>query len=793
MKKVRQIVGSLLSWTFITIFMLIGLSTAVFGIYLFQLNGGLPSDMAAALQKPTSALPTVLYDRNNNQVEEIFVRRRIIVPFEKFPPHLIQALLASEDTQFFHHFGINPIRMLKASWVNAKAGRFVEGASTITQQTARMMLLTTEKRWERKLKEILMALKFERLYSKERLLTLYLNKANFGNAEGVEAAAQGYFGKHVEDISLAESALLVGILPSPTRYSPAVNPDLAKTRRSLVLRRMFEEGYISDEERKSANQEPIRLSQTYDGASEATAYYVEYVRQYLLQKFGAEKLYKEGLRVYLSMDLEYQIQAHEALRKGIIEVSKRQGYRGVEEHLALDAQGELPQREIHRVTLKNKLILGNVVQGVVTRVTKSNAIITFGQEEGVLEWSHLQKWKVRQTGKNKKIVQLEQPSQLLKGGDVIQVKLEDWDPQTNRFRLTLHQEPLVNGALLSIDPRNGMVLAMSGGYEQDKSGFNRALEAKRQPGSVFHPIIYTAALDAGYTLASPLVDSPRNIKENPLSTEETRLRGNVSLRSALAESLRHPTIGLVEDIGRQRILETAEKFGLQADAKNNVFTALGSFPTTLQEMVFAHSVFANEGLLAKPIYIMRIEDNAGTILEENIPDAAQVLSQETAFLITDVLKGVADNGLAKQAKEIERPSAGKTGVANHNVDAWYIGYVPQVLTGIYIGFDRATPMGIQETGGRAATPIWVDYMKAIVGNLPTERFVQPPQIVTVKIHESGRRVGPCDPVETTFDEKFKRGTEPLVDTTIPQNCDIQTETEMPDSQIEDGEVEELEL
>lgn len=777
MKKGIQFLGRLIRWTFLLLFLGGGLLIAYGGFMLFLLNKELPSDLVA-LHNPNAALPTVLYDRNGNQVEEIFIRRRIIVPFQNFPPHLIQALLASEDTQFFHHFGINPFRMVKAMWTNTKAGRFVEGASTLTQQTAKMFILSAEKEWSRKLKEILLAFRIERQFSKEEILTLYLNKAFLGNAEGVEAAAQGYFGKHVEELSLAESALLVGILPSPARYSPAVNPELATERRALVLRRMHEEGYISEDERKSAGRQPIRLSKLYDSASEATAYYVEHVRQYLLQRYGSEMLYKEGLQVHLAMDLDYQLTAHDALQRGIIEVSKRQGYRGASEHIELNAQGELPQREIHEVTYKNKLILGNVVRGVVTKVAQPTTLVNFGQEEGALEWSHLNKWTIRTPGKEKKNVRPEHPSQMLKVGDVVQVKLIDWDPGSNRFRLVLHQDPLVNGALMSIDPRNGDVLAMSGGYAQ--SDFNRALDAQRQPGSAFHPIIYASALDAGYTLASMLVDSPQNLAGSSL-------RGNVPLRFALSESLERPTVTLVEDIGRQRISGYAEKLGIRADAPNSFLTASGTFSSTLKDMTFAYAAFANEGFMTKPIYIARIEDHDGVVLEEHLPELSLVLSKETSFLISDVLREKTNQ---LNLKGLERPASGYTGTTNNSVDAWHIGFVPQVLTSIYVGFDKSRPMGSQETGAKAASPIWMDYMQGIIGNLPTERFVQPPQVVTVKIHETGRRVGPCDSDETTFDEKFKRGTEPLVDQSLSQVCDTgplevgPDDVEQPTDQIE---------
>ncbi|MBF0280206.1 MAG: PBP1A family penicillin-binding protein [SAR324 cluster bacterium] len=788
MRLLFKLLVRLIKWMMMTMVAMGMAAGIVGGYFLYQLNKELPQDLND-LHQPNYALPTVIFDRNGNQIEEIFIHRRIVIPFKNFPPYMIQALIASEDTRFFSHFGIDPIRILKALWVDIKAKRIVQGASTLTQQTARLFLLAKEKKGsledlKRKLKEILLALRIERQFSKEEILTLYLNKVFLGNAEGVEASTQGYFGKRTEELSLAESTLLVGLLPAPSLYSPIVNPDLAIKRRNLVLRRMLEEGFITEEERRSASREPIQLSKIYDNTSAATAYYVEHVRKQLLSKYGADTLYKGGLKVYLAMDLEYQIYAHEALQKGILDLSKRQGYRGPQERLKLNSQGELSLREIHRVTRKNQMILGKIVQGVVTNVSEPISTIRFGRDEGRLEWAHLVKWKVQQSAQSKRSVHIKKASQILKVGDVIQVKLEDWDPQAEQFRLTLHQEPQVNGAVLSIDPHSGEVLAMSGGYRFDESEFNRALQAKRQPGSVFKPVVYAAALDAGYTLASILVDSPIYKAESDESNQEAwtpknygnKLLGSVHMRTALVKSLNTPTIRLVEDLKPKRIIEYARKLGISTEIKNDLTIALGSFSVTLQEMVSAFGVFANEGSLAQPIYISKIEDRQGEIIEENLPEVKPVISKETAYLILDAMQDVVKRGTGRIARQIERPSAGKTGTTNDSRDAWYIGFIPQLLTGVYVGFDQPTSMGKGETGARAAAPIWVDFMNSVTGNLPTQRFARPPQIVSVKIHKSGRSVGPCDPGDETYYEQFKRGTEPRVDPSLKQQCGLQQET-----------------
>ena len=777
----------------ITCFALIAVAISA-GYVRYLLNEELPQDLRE-YHRPKEAFPTVVFDRHGNRIDEIFIHRRIVVPFEQFPPYLIQALLASEDIRFFSHFGIDPVRILEAFWSNIKATGSVEGSSTLTQQTARLFLLKKERKPIRKFKEILLALQIEQQFSKEAILSLYLNKIFLGNAEGVESAAQGYFGKHAKELGLAESALLVGLLPAPSIYAPTINSILAKERRDLVLDRMFEVGYITEEERKSAVKESIQLRRNYDSDSAATAYYVEHIRKDLLHRFDSDILYKGGLRVHIAMDLEYQVYAHEALQKGILELSRRQGFRGPSERIKVNLQGLLPPREIHRVTHKNQIILGSIIQGVVTRVSKENTIVNLGSVEGYLEWANLKKWKLWRLAQNRPVVSVNNPSQILQAGDVIQVKLEDWDPASEQFRLTLHQEPLVNGAIFSVDPQSGEVLAMSGGYRYDQSEFNRAIQAKRQPGSLFKPIIYASALDAGYTLASILVDSPRLYKaESDVGEEESltlenhgdTLLGNVSLRTALVKNLDLPTIGLVEDLKPKRIIDYARKLGISAEIKNNLTIALGSFSTTLQEIVTAFGVFANEGTITIPIYITRVEDLNGIVLEENFPRNKPVISKETAYLILDGMRDVVEQGSGQIARKIERPSAGKTGTTHNSVNAWYIGFIPQLVTGVYVGFDQPTPMETGETGARAATPIWVDFMKSVTRDLPSQRFARPPQIVSVKIHKSGRRAGPCDPSEETYYEQFKRGTEPLIDPALVQQCNLRQET--PDIQKTDLEL-----
>ena len=769
-------------WLFWMCFSLSFFSAAGLGIFLYELSKSLPKNIEAELHKRNEILPTVLYDREGNQIEEFYIQRRIPVAYERFPTHLIQALIASEDTRFFSHIGIDPFRMLKAFLVNVEAGGFVQGASTLTQQTAREFLLTKEKQLIRKLREILLAFRMELQFSKTEILELYLNKVFLGNAEGVEASAQGYFGKHSNELTLGQSAMLIGLLPAPSRYAPNTNPDLALIQRDRVLKRMRDEHFITIEEYDAAKKEEIKLINIDDFASEGTAHYVEHVRRDLLKSYGMDTLYRGGLRVKMAMDLDYQMFAHEALKKGILELTKRQGFRGPLEELELSETGVPLTKEVKKITSMNRLVLGNNVKGVIQSIKGEVVSIELGGASGTLNWNRLKTWQNAMSGKEHPIP-FKALEEALKPGDVIPVQLLDYNPKSQKFRLNLYQEPLVNGAVLSMQPNTGQVLTMIGGYEYKDSEFNRAIQAKRQPGSAFKPIVYASALDAGYTLSSILVDSPRAFRTGQIKLGEDeiwlpknygdKLMGNVSLRTALVKSLNLATIGLIEDLGPKRVIEYSRKLGVSSQMRQNLTIALGSFSATLQEMVNVFAIFANQGNRTEPIYVLEVSDQSGNSLKSSQTQATNIISPETAFLISDVLQDVVRRGTGWRARALGRPSAGKTGTTNDNLDAWYIGFIPQLLTGVYVGFDQPRSMGLHESGSRAAAPIWVEFMKNAEANLPTQQFPQPPGIVSVKIHQSGRRAGPCDLQEEIREEHYKTGTEPQLDILLNPNCSDQ--------------------
>jgi len=419
----------------------------------------------------------------------------------------------------------------------------------------------------------------------------------------------------------------------------------------------------------------------------------------------------------------------------------------------------------------------------------------------VLDWESIRRWQLAGEQQGDPPEPLKQLSDALAQGDLVRVRLADFHSEADRFQLELYQPPRINGAVMVMNPGNGQVLAMIGGYRHETSEFNRAIQAKRQPGSAFKPIVYAAALDAGYTPASQLIDSPRAYRtgESSYGSAEIwipknyskKLLGNVSLRTALVKSLNLPTIGLVDDLDPRTIISYAQRLGITTTIPSNLTIALGSFSVTLQEMVSAYAVYADQGKLRRPVYLLRVEDQHGNVLEQWEPQAEQVISPETAFLVGDMLQDVVRRGTGWRARSIERPSAGKTGTTNDYIDAWYIGYIPQLITGVYVGFDQPRSLGPHESGSRAAAPIWVEFMKNAVASLPTEQFPQPPGVITVRIHSSGRRAGPCDSSDQTQEEHFRMGTEPPVDPLVTLKCGSAADASGAEQAIEDED--ELEL
>lgn len=802
-------------------------SIGVFG-YLYHLSQNLPS--LEQMINPVYDLPTQIYDRDNHLITEFYTKRRVLVRFEQVPDVVVKALLAIEDNRFYDHFGLDPIRILQALWVDITTMSFAQGGSTITQQTAKNFLLTRDKKIIRKLKEMLLALKIESRFSKNQILELYLNETNYGHgAYGIEAAAQGYFGKHVEELTLPEAAMLAGIPQAPSRLAPTASIERATRKRNLVLKKMNDAGYITTEEMLRAQLTPIELKLNKRIDFNETSYYAEHVRRYLYNKYGQGLLYRGGLKVYTTMDLNKQIYAQNALQQGLIEHDRRQGYRGPKKNILKEVDQELGlslysdekgwnqdeyrildeeiktmarklfNEKIQAMTEENKFIIGGNVLGVVIEVEKQKVVVNLGKFLGNLrlddmEWARPVDFENKLTWKNK----LKDFNEILRIGDVVELEILDYDNINQAFTLTLTQKPIANGAIFTMNPHNGHVLAMSGGYDYRDSEFNRAIQGKRQTGSIFKAIVYSLALESSYTTASMLNDTPfvgeGEIKYKPKNYSKS-YTGKLSLRNALVGSKNIPSIWLTKELGTEAVIEHARKLGITGHLpEGELGIVLGSSSLTLEEMTRTFSIFANGGRLIEPVYITRIEDRDGKVLEEQTEiEAKRVLSEETAFLMTDILQEVVARGTGWRARAINRPSAGKTGTTDNYADAWYMGYIPQMITGVYVGFDKNKhTLGEDETGSRTAAPIWVDFMKNATATMPILPFKQPDGISMVRIVTDSGLLD-CNSGGKTRFEYFKSGTEPTQCHRVRPNLNVPSVPQPDADSTESGEAPQATL
>ncbi len=661
-------------------------------LYILQLIAELPSE--DELRNFTPVLSTKILDRNGELITELFTEKRTWVEFKDIPDHLKLAVLAIEDHTFYRHWGINPKRILKAAIDNILKRKVITGGSTITQQLAKISFLTQKRTLKRKLKELFLAIKLEHNLSKNEILEMYLNQVYFGKgAYGVQQAARIYFSKNVYELTLAESAMLAGLIKSPSYYSPIKNYDRAIKRRNLVLKRMLKLGYISKEEYEKAISEPLIVGY-YRIPSVTAPYFIEYIREQLETEFPSEVLYTGGLTIKTTLDLNLQKHAEDI----------------VEQHLSK-----------------------------IDKMTKST-------------------------------------------------------------------EP-VQVALISMEVKTGQILTMLGGRDYKKTQFNRVTQALRQPGSAFKPIIFLAALEHGFTAASIIDDTPLVFYNNGVDWEllatttdysqldysklekigvldytdfvskldklkeknkiwipenyKNRYYGKVTLRRALELSLNSCAIRLTMELGPDLIINYARKLGITTPLINTYSLSLGASEVIPIELVSAFNVFANNGIKVEPYGILEIRDKFGNLLKSYSPKETIVLSNESAYLITNLLKGVVKNGTGKYALNLAKICAGKTGTTNNCTDAWFIGYTPDVICGVWIGFDIKKSLGKDATGGKLACPIWTDYMKLAVASYPNKDFEKPENIVEVLIDaNTGLLAGPNS--KKVYKEAFLKGTEPQV-------------------------------
>jgi penicillin-binding protein 1A len=680
---------------------------------------------------------TRVYADDGTLLGEFYTEKRYLVPIARIPPVVRQAFIAAEDASFYRHKGVDLAGIARAALVNLWKGEVVQGGSTITQQVVKALLLTPEKSYERKAKEVLLALRLERQLTKDEILYLYLNLIYLGNgAYGVGAAAKAYFGKETAELTLAEAALLAGLPQAPSRYSPVRHWSRAKHRQRYVLERMARERFVSWDEAERALREPIHLvrreprPQTYVAAP----YFVEHVRRLLEERYGGTVLTQGGLHVYTTVNLPMQAAAEAALRQ----------------HLDAIDQGRTRARPLRRLSDREAerflAAARAAADATPPRPGRSYRALVLGPAPGG-------GFRVQVEGSVGRLVgtsEVPLPAGLARNdllavrrlagaGDALEV-VADTDPQ-------------LEGALVSIELATGHVKALVGGYDFARSQFNRATQALRQPGSAFKPFIYAAALDRGYTTASVLVDEPIVLPGGGRawipSNYDNRFVGPITLRDALTFSRNVVTVKLAQNVGLNYLVDYLPRFGFERRFERNLAISLGAAEVTLLELTRAYTVFANQGRRLEPLLITRITDAHGTLIEELTPSSEPVISPETAYLVTSMMRSVVERGTGRRVQALKRPVAGKTGTTNDIHDAWFLGFTPELATGVWVGYDSERSLGRQQTGGRVAAPIFLSYMEAALANTPPSDFPVPEGIVCT---------GAGDPAAGGAGECFKRGS-----------------------------------
>ncbi|MFZ5876973.1 MAG: penicillin-binding protein 1A [Nitrospirota bacterium] len=728
------------------------------GAAVWALSRNLPD--IGMLRSYQPSLVTRVYADDNRQIGQFFVEKRVLTPLARIPKSLIDAVIAVEDSRFYQHEGLDAIRITKALVVDIVSMRMREGASTITQQLARSLFLTPEKSLKRKAKEMLLALKIERMLSKDEILEMYLNQIYFGHgAYGVQAAAKTYFAKDVGDLTLSEVAFIAGLPKAPTNYSPYLNPERAKQRQGVVLKRMLDEKVLTEDEFRTAYRQDLYFAK-YQPQEQIAPYFLEYLRQQLTATYGEELVYKGGLNVYTTLNVDMQTAAVDALKEGLRAIDKRQGFRGALAH------DQAPPDATASGGAAASLKPGDIVEGVATKVGPQQAVIAVAGGSGVLTIEAAAWARKRLTPPDFRTAESRPGAplnKLIAAGDRLLVRVVRRDDRGG-YTFALEQEPIVEGALIAVDPRTGAIRAMVGGYDFKRSEFNRAVSARRQPGSAFKPFIYAAAVDKGWTPASILVDSPV-IFDDPVlqrvwkpTNYEDRFYGPITMRDALIHSRNVATVRLLDDVGIQSAIEFARRVGITSPLAKDLSLALGSSSLGLLEITSAMGVFAAEGRRVEPAGLRSVTDHAGNVLAYYEPAPADVVSRETAYLITNMLEDVVQSGTGMRARALGRPVAGKTGTTNEFADAWFVGYAPNLAAGVWVGFDDRRSLGDREAGASVALPVWVDFMKAAFNHLPVQAFAIPEGIVFAKVDpKTGALAGPDAPAKV---EIFMRDTAP---------------------------------
>jgi penicillin-binding protein 1A len=720
--------------------------------------------------------------------------RRLPLKYHEIPNTLVKAFVAAEDNEFFDHDGISLRGIVRAALENLKAGRVVQGGSTITQQVAKTFL-SRERKLKRKIREAILARHIESRFSKEQILEFYLNNILLGHgASGVQAAAQNYFGKNVYELNLAEMAVLASLPRCPSQCNPVVNPERARQQQETVLERMLVRGYITEAQRQEALKTPIQVLPRKDLLKEVSPYFAEHARRDIERRYHERVLFEEGWKIYTTVDLEKQDLAQRAVDRGIIGLDRKQGYRGPHLHLPQKKWEEFLARSLkyYGSLQKSGLQARQVYLALVTEVSAHQAQVRIADLTATLPLEAMRWAKKPDLVRFTTGGRISVAHHALRPGDVIDVRLYQPERPLSRSRrlvalrrapgakdaeapqpvaapsapdesersetyVALFQDPGVRAALYSIEPDSGYVTAMVGGYDFATDSLNRAYQSCRPPGSVFKGIYYSAALEKGYTVATPILDVPKNEYDPVRGTNwkpanyDGEFRGEVPLKTALTASMNNPSIRVFEFVGIEEALRWARKLGITTPIAADKSSALGSSCVKLWEITNAFSVYSQYGQQVKPVFIKRIVDRDGNLIEDHTayydpfldPSSRidrvvqrlyetreQLMDPANAWLMTHMLQGVATYGTGYKAKYVGKPVAGKTGTTNHAYDAWFVGYSRDVTTGVWIGHDRNDrALGPMETGGHTALPIWLDFMSKSLRHRPQGDFPPPGNII----------------------------------------------------------------
>ena len=735
------------------IFTLLLCTAIVIGV-LYYIEYELPD--IDALNTVQLQVPLQIYTHDGKLIATFGEKRRIPVPYDQIPKPLIQAVLATEDQRYFQHNGVDIQGLGRAAVQLIITGRKVQGGSTITMQVARSFYLTRHKTFGRKLREILLAIKIEHKLKKEKILELYLNKVFLGNrAYGVGAAAEIYYGKRLNDLSIDQFAMLAGLPKAPSTLNPLANPEAAKKRRDHVLTRMHDQGYINDETYNNAINAPLNASY-HDLQTEVKApYAAELVREQLEQMYG-DSIYTDGFKVYTTINSRLQNAANAAVRTNLLAYDQRHGYRGPTQNFGIPSLDNMEdwQKQLRKIPTIN----GLEPAAVVEMTNKTITVLRGNGDLTIIPWSGLA-WARKQINADYLGAKPKRPDQIVKLGDVVRITIA---PQGG---YQLAQIPKAEAGLVALNPQNGAILSMVGGFDYQNSKFNRITSANRQPGSSFKPFVYSAALEKGFTLATVINDAPIVLEQLDGSlwrpqNDNHKFYGPTRLRTAIIESRNLVSVRLLALIGLPYTVDYLKRFGfLPSQLPPGLSLALGTALVTPLQMAQAYAVFANGGLKVVPFIIDNIRNSQDQIIYQarpliactkdcgkDIAIAPRVLSPQNAFLITSALHDVIQRGTAKLAKSLGRADlAGKTGTTQNQVDAWFAGYNPDLVAVSWMGFDYN--QSLHEFGSQAALPMWIDFIQAALKGKPEHVMEQPPGIVSIRIDPmTGRRASATDPV-----------------------------------------------